>query len=104
MSENNPIAIGFEKPTLFIRGEKSKYILIRIKTIGLFILLLTHNLSFSQNKTTQLDELIGRYAEYGQFNGSVLVAENGNVIYKKGLGFANMEWNIPLTSLTQCST
>ncbi len=32
---------------------------------------------------------------YRQFNGSVLVAENGKVIYKKGLGLANMEWNIP---------
>ncbi|HZJ19734.1 MAG TPA: serine hydrolase domain-containing protein, partial [Pricia sp.] len=29
------------------------------------------------------------------FNGSVLVAENGKVIYKKGMGMANMEWDIP---------
>ncbi len=51
--------------------------------------------SFGQNKTAQLDELLNKYTEYGQFNGSVLVAENGKVIYKKGFGMANMEWDIP---------
>jgi hypothetical protein len=31
------------------------------------------------------------YAEYRKFNGSVLVAEKGKVIYKKGFGLADME-------------
>lgn len=35
------------------------------------------------------------YGKYGLFTGSVLVAENGKVIYKKGIGMANMEWDIP---------
>ena len=30
----------------------------------------------------------------GQFNGSALVADNGKVIFKRGFGLANMEWNI----------
>lgn len=51
--------------------------------------------SFGQSKTVQLDKLIDSYTEYNKFNGSVLVAENGNVIYKKGFGMANMEWDIP---------
>jgi CubicO group peptidase (beta-lactamase class C family) len=51
--------------------------------------------SFGQTKVEKIDELIGLYSEYGQFNGSILVAENGKVIYKKGFGLANMEWNIP---------
>lgn len=34
------------------------------------------------------------YTEYGQFNGSVLVAEDGEVLYKNGFGKANMEWDI----------
>ena len=75
--------------------QNSKYSLIRIKFIGISILLLTFNLSFGQTKIEQLDELINRYTEYGQFNGSVLVAEKGKIIYKKGFGLANMEWNIP---------
>ena len=39
--------------------------------------------------------------KYRLFNGSVLVAENGKVIYKKGLGLAQMEWNIPNTPDTR---
>jgi CubicO group peptidase (beta-lactamase class C family) len=51
--------------------------------------------AFGQKKTEKLDELINKYTEYGQFNGSVLIAEKGKVIYKKGFGLANMEWDIP---------
>lgn len=43
----------------------------------------------------ELEKLIGTYAEYGEFNGAVLVAEEGKVIYQKGYGLANMEWEIP---------
>jgi CubicO group peptidase (beta-lactamase class C family) len=55
----------------------------------------TFTVSFAQTKTTQLDELLNKYTEYGQFNGSVLVADHGKVIYKKGFGLANREWDIP---------
>jgi CubicO group peptidase (beta-lactamase class C family) len=51
--------------------------------------------SFAQTKAEKIDQLMSKYAEYGQFNGSVLVAEQGKVIYKKGFGMANMEWDIP---------
>ena len=68
-----------------------------IKLIVLSILLqfFALNVSFAQDKAKQIDELIGKYNQYGQFNGSALVAENGKVILKKGFGSANMEWNIP---------
>ncbi|MGO4771671.1 serine hydrolase [Flavobacterium sp. W22_SRS_FK3] len=49
---------------------------------------------FAQDKSKQIDKLLSKYNEYGLFNGSALVAENGKVIFKKGFGFANMEWNI----------
>lgn len=52
------------------------------------------NVSYGQAKVDKLDKLVRAYAEYGKFNGSVLVAEKGKVIYKKGFGFADMEWNI----------
>jgi len=35
------------------------------------------------------------YHNYGQFNGTVLVAEGGKIIFEKGYGLANMEWDIP---------
>ncbi len=59
-----------------------------------FIILLSP-ISISQSKSEKIDNLINRYLEYRLFNGSALVAENGEVIFKKGYGLANMEWNIP---------
>jgi CubicO group peptidase (beta-lactamase class C family) len=51
--------------------------------------------SLAQDKARQIDEFLSLYSKYQQFNGSALVAENGKVIFKKGYGMANMEWNIP---------
>lgn len=50
---------------------------------------------FGQTKAEKIDALIRKYAGYELFNGSVLVAETGNVILEKGYGFANFEWDIP---------
>lgn len=60
-----------------------------------FITLLTASVAFAQDKVQKIDDLLKTYQEYGQFNGTVLVAEKGKVIYKKGHGMANMEWEIP---------
>lgn len=49
----------------------------------------------AKTKAAKIDAVMTTAHKYRLFNGSVLVAENGRVIYKKGLGFANMEWNIP---------
>ena len=35
------------------------------------------------------------YHSYTMFDGAVLVAENGKIIYKEAFGLANREWNIP---------
>ena len=58
-------------------------------------LLLTSHLGEAQDKAKQIDELVQKFSEYGQFNGAVLVAEQGKVIFKKGYGQANKEWGIP---------
>jgi CubicO group peptidase (beta-lactamase class C family) len=47
------------------------------------------------DKAQKIDALLKNYYDYGQFNGAILVSENGRVIYKKGFGMANMEWEIP---------
>jgi len=74
---------------------KVERILITTGFLGVFMLIAMINISCGQSKIEKLDKLIGTYAEYGQFNGSVLVADKGEIIYKKGFGSANMEWNIP---------
>ena len=70
---------------------------IPLRILLLFVLgvLVVQTSALAQNKVRKIDDLMSLYSKYGQFNGSVLVADNGKVIYKKGLGLANMEWNIP---------
>lgn len=84
----NPTTI-FKK----IRKMKNLYSLKSILLI-VFYLLGLHT-CFGQSKAEQIDKLLTFCYETGQFNGSLVVAEHGKVIYKKGFGLANMEWNIP---------
>lgn len=66
-----------------------------IKLIALSAILLFFTITINaQDKAKQIDQLLSKYNEYGQFNGSALVSQNGKVILKKGYGFANMEWDI----------
>jgi CubicO group peptidase (beta-lactamase class C family) len=64
-------------------------------------LLAAHASVLAQDKAAKIDELMKTYHSYRQFNGAVLVAENGKVIFKKGYGMANMEWNIPVETDTK---
>lgn len=66
-----------------------------------FVLLAVQSSVLAQDKAAKIDEVMTAANKYRLFNGSVLVAENGKVIYKKGLGLAQMEWNIPNTTDTK---
>src|SRR2546430_12140332 len=68
---------------------------------ALLAILALQTSAFAQDKAAKIDQMISLYQKYGQFNGSALVADNGKVIYKKGVGLANMEWNIPNASDTK---
>jgi len=57
---------------------------------ALLLFVFTHHVH-SQDKVQKIDELVQQYAALGQINGAVLVAENGKVIYSKGLGYADTE-------------
>ncbi len=50
---------------------------------------------FAQNKAAKLSALMSTYHNYNMFDGAVLVAEKGEIIYKDAFGLANREWNIP---------
>ena len=75
--------------------QQSNHHFMKPNTKILLALLFFINFSFGQRKQEEITKLIDTYTDYKTFNGSVLVAENGIVIYKKGFGFANMEWDIP---------
>jgi len=68
-----------------------------VRTIFAFIVsaISILNVACGQSKNEKIENLINVYLKNGKFNGSVLLAEKGNVIYKNGFGMANMEWKIP---------
>jgi len=66
-------------------------------TIFIVALLLFQSLSFADDKAQKIDDLVSQYNKNGDFMGSVLVSENGKVIYKKAFGLANIEWETPNT-------
>lgn len=57
--------------------------------------------SVAQSKKEKMEELMKAYHGFNMFDGSVLVAENGKVIYKNAFGMANREWDIPNTTDTK---
>lgn len=63
-------------------------------TVVFFLILLSHTL-LAQSKKERLSEIMKTYHHYNMFDGAVLVAENGKIIYKDAYGLANREWNIP---------
>lgn len=69
--------------------------------IAIALLLAAQASVLAQDKAAKIDELMKTYNSYRQFNGAVLVAENGKVIFKKGYGMANMEWNTPVETDTK---
>ncbi|MEO6582754.1 MAG: serine hydrolase [Ferruginibacter sp.] len=68
---------------------------MRSSSILLTFFILITNLVFAQSKTDKLNEIMTAYHNYNMFDGSVLVSENGKVIYQSAFGLANREWNIP---------
>jgi CubicO group peptidase (beta-lactamase class C family) len=49
----------------------------------------------AQSHKAKLASIMQQYHWFNMFDGAVLVAENGKVIYKDAFGLANREWNIP---------
>jgi CubicO group peptidase (beta-lactamase class C family) len=77
-------------------GQALKYFVLAAVAISLM-----QSLSLAQDKAARIDELMSQYHQKGQFNGTVLVAEKGAVIFKKGYGMADLEWDIPNTPDTK---
>src|SRR5713226_203971 len=49
----------------------------------------------SPDNAAKIDKLMSQYADCCSFTGTVLVSDHDKVIFKKGYGLANREWNIP---------
>ncbi|HEV7241764.1 MAG TPA: serine hydrolase [Thermoanaerobaculia bacterium] len=66
---------------------------VRVVVVGL--LLMVAGQLLAATKAEQIDALLAKAYEVRQFNGSVLVADASGVVFKKGYGYANFEWQIP---------
>jgi CubicO group peptidase (beta-lactamase class C family) len=60
-----------------------------MKLITLITILLIGQVTFGQNKVQKIDSFLTSLNNSGNFNGNVLFAEKGRVIYKKSFGFSN---------------
>ncbi len=83
-----------------------KYCLLHISLLVLSIFLVcsckgesysnAENENFiKKTKAKKIEEVVSLYSDYGGFNGALLVSHEGKVVFKKGFGFANLEWEIP---------
>ena len=71
------------------------------KSLLLLFCLITGQSVFAQNKKTALEAIMRTYHSYNMFDGAVLVADHGKIVYKGAFGLANREWNIPNTTDTK---
>lgn len=69
---------------------KNIYLLLAFLLIG--------TVTYAQNKIAGIDSLIKQNNSAGQFNGNVLIAEGGKVIYKSAIGYADTTRQVPLTT------
>ena len=74
---------------------------MKIYSTLLCLFALISNFIVAQSKKDKLDEIMKTYHQYNMFDGTVLVAENGKIIYEAAFGMANREWNIPNTTDTK---
>src|ERR1044072_9332683 len=78
---------------------------LRSKTTFLFLLCITIA-SCAQSPAVKspaekIRQLLDQYNSYKLFNGTALVAKDGKVIFKNGVGYANFEWEIRNTPDTR---
>jgi CubicO group peptidase (beta-lactamase class C family) len=81
---------------------KAKAITARLAILTVLSLFIAAG-ALSQNAAplaSKFDEYLSAAAKMG-FTGSALVARDGNVIFSKGYGMANAEWDIPNTPQTK---
>src|SRR5208282_6255681 len=81
---------------LNVRTVMKKWIL-RALVLTLFWPLLPAYAGDTPDKAVKIDKFMAQYADCCSFTGTVLVSDHDRVIFKKGYGLADREWNIPNT-------
>ena len=74
-----------------IHINKKVNIMKTIKSTITLLLLMLSLAAFSQKRIQKIDSIFSNLYNTDKFNGNVLIAEKGNIIYKKSFGLANEE-------------
>ena len=68
---------------------------MKVRAVVAGLLLMVAGQLLAATKAEKIDALLTKAYELRQFNGSALVADESGVVFKKGYGYANFEWQIP---------
>src|SRR5262252_2976169 len=75
-----------------------------LRRLAIFLIFIAAAGCIAQTKTNvdvaRMEQIIQSYVPQ-QFMGSVLVAEDGKILFDKSYGFANLEWQVPNTPTTK---
>ena len=77
---------------------------IRRVTLGALLAVLWATLTIvcaAQDKPSRMEEVVQSYVSNEQFMGSVLVSRDKTVLFDKGFGSADLEWDIPNSPTTK---
>ncbi len=74
---------------------------IRASICGLLLGLCSRILCLAANPEIQIDRIMKTRSAARDFNGTVLVAQRGQIIYEQAFGFANLEWKVPNDTRTK---
>ena len=75
--------------------------LLRLALSVLLLVMTVQTTTGSEVLGARLDDLVTAYHKHRAFDGVMLVAEDGVVVYEKSFGWANREWKIPNTTDTR---
>src|SRR5229473_4259634 len=70
-----------------------------LRRIAIAVLLV--GVCLAQDNSARMEQVVQSYVANKQFMGSVLVAQDGKVVFSKGYGFANLEWDVPNSPSTK---
>ena len=74
-----------------------KKFILRVLLLTLLWQVSSPSAADTPDNAAKIDKLMSQYADCCSFTGTVLVSDHDKVIFKKGYGLANREWNIPNT-------